>query len=207
MIQAATITLWQKVAGIPSVHPYDGTAIALATTATFLSINPLVAGLILLASGRIKTYLGLYPASPGKIALWLLLISALMLAFAGLNWFLDRPTPDFMQVAMETADPLVLLIFALVIAAPVTEEVVFRGFVYRGLAESRLGPIAAIVVSTLIFTLIHVQYESLDLLYVGLLGLALGIARWHTGSLLTPILMHALANLIATLDVLLFMQG
>ena len=32
-----------------------------------------------------------------------------------------------------------LLVIALVIAAPLTEEIVFRGFMYRGLAASRVG--------------------------------------------------------------------
>ena len=49
------------------------------------------------------------------------------------------------------------LLFAFVVLAPVGEETLFRGFLYKGIAASRAGPIGAIMVSSLVFALLHVN--------------------------------------------------
>jgi len=208
LIQVATVSAWQywleyESGTDVSLHPYDGDAIGLSTTATFLTINLLVFLLIRMRQVRVSEYLALNwdEGTNKKTAGWLLVLITLIITFAGLNYLLERPTPDFMIIAMNSAELLPILIFALVIGAPVTEEVVFRGFLYQGLAESRLGPAGAVIISSLIFTMIHVQYESLELGYILILGLVLGTARWHCQSLYVPILLHSGANLIATLDV------
>jgi membrane protease YdiL (CAAX protease family) len=46
-------------------------------------------------------------------------------------------------------------IIALALAAPVTEEIVFRGFLYRGFSESRIG-VAGTIALTVAWALIHI---------------------------------------------------
>lgn len=92
-----------------------------------------------------------------------------------------------------------------VVFAPVAEELFFRGMLYPAFAK-RLGVWSAIVVTALLFALLHGVEPLLmaDLgqsaLVIGLifpLGLLLAWAYHRRGTLLVPILIHATFNLIA----------
>lgn len=82
-------------------------------------------------------------------------------------------------------------IFLAVVAAPLTEEVIFRGVLYLPL-RGRYGPVAAAVLVSLIFASIHGYLAGVLPLFI----LAL-IFTWlleKTGTLLWPILAHAAYN-------------
>jgi membrane protease YdiL (CAAX protease family) len=86
----------------------------------------------------------------------------------------------------------VLLIVALVlVAAPLSEEVLFRGFLLQGLAR-RWGFWPAAVVSSAVFALAHLW----PYLYVPIfiMGLAFAWLFWRTGSLWASIAAHATMN-------------
>lgn len=78
-----------------------------------------------------------------------------------------------------------------VIAAPVTEELIFRGCLYGVLRKSS-GRWPAIVVSSIVFALIHGHLPALPGLFLLAVGLALVYER--CGSLWAPIAMHAAFN-------------
>ncbi len=80
------------------------------------------------------------------------------------------------------------------IIAPLVEEIVFRGFLFRGLA-SRYSLGIAVVVSGIIFGGIHLQLFAFPVLF--LLGVLLALLYKITGSLWAPILMHFCINAIA----------
>jgi uncharacterized protein len=90
---------------------------------------------------------------------------------------------------------LPLLAIALVIAAPVAEELVFRGFLYRGLAASRVGVVGAILISSALWAGMHIQYELFFIAHIFLIGLVLGWWRWKSGSTTLTLIMHGLINL------------
>ncbi len=89
--------------------------------------------------------------------------------------------------------------FLLVIVAPLTEELLFRGLLLRGLLTKH-RPIVAVAVSSFLFAFIHLnpwQFVS-----AFLLGLALGWFLLRTGSVWLCVLSHAIGNgtfLIASL--------
>ena len=89
---------------------------------------------------------------------------------------------------------------AIVLFAPVTEEIMFRGFVYRGFVRKPSHEPFAIVVLTLSWMLLHVQYDWVGLLQVFIIGLYLGWVRWSTGSTLLTIALHVLMNLEAMIE-------
>ena len=78
-----------------------------------------------------------------------------------------------------------------VIAAPVTEELIFRGCLYGVLRKSS-GRMPAIVLSSIVFALIHGHLPSLPGLFLLAVGLALVYER--CGTLWAPISMHAAFN-------------
>ena len=108
--------------------------------------------------------------------------------------------PPFVEDVYRTAS-LPLLLAALLIAAPLGEEVLMRGFLYRGIADSRWGVSAAIVISSALWAVIHVQYGPYDIGSIFLMGIYLGVVRWRTGSVLLTILLHTIANTLATVEV------
>ncbi len=83
------------------------------------------------------------------------------------------------------------LILMATVTAPIVEEVVFRGAIYRFL-KSRMNPAVAILASSCIFASIHFNLVSFPSLIV--LGAFLCIAYEMTGNLKAPIFLHAIFN-------------
>jgi membrane protease YdiL (CAAX protease family) len=93
---------------------------------------------------------------------------------------------------------LVLHVFALSVIAPAYEEMVYRGLVYRGLAGTGLGIAGAIVVTALIWALLHFDKSWIGITVTFIYGLALGILRWRTHSTWVTIAVHATQNSIVS---------
>ncbi len=102
-----------------------------------------------------------------------------------------------------TAVSKTLLYIALVLAAPVSEEIFFRGFLFYGILKTRLGPVGAVVLSSLIWAPLHFQYDLYGMCTVLALGLLFGYARLKTKSVYIPIVMHSLMNFIAAMEIML----
>jgi uncharacterized protein len=81
--------------------------------------------------------------------------------------------------------------------APLVEETVFRGFLWRGLAASRLGNGGAWLLTSVLFVASHVlDYTNPGgLMDVAAGGLILGLVRWRTGSATASMITHSLYNL------------
>jgi membrane protease YdiL (CAAX protease family) len=104
---------------------------------------------------------------------------------------LGRPPPvGPAEQAIAMLDPW-LVVVAIVIFAPIAEELFFRGIVFNAWLREA-GRIWAYVGSAALFAAIHLSLESL--LPIFLLGLALAWVYQRTGSLLAPITMHATVN-------------
>ncbi len=84
-----------------------------------------------------------------------------------------------------------LMVFAAVVIAPLSEELLFRGFVF-GVCKRYTDSHFAAIISSLLFATVHLHVGS----FVPLFVLALLLVGMYeiTGSLLVPMLMHALFN-------------
>jgi membrane protease YdiL (CAAX protease family) len=112
-------------------------------------------------------------------------------------------TPGFMGDVLKSAradGALWLLVIAFCVVAPTVEELFARGFLYRGWSESFLGPIGAIVLSSVAWTGLHLQYDWFFLGEVFSIGLLLGYLRYRYHSILLTIVLHGLNNLAATVQ-------
>jgi membrane protease YdiL (CAAX protease family) len=105
--------------------------------------------------------------------------------------------------AMGSATELAMYWIAAVVSAPIAEEIVFRGFLFRGWAASRLGTAGALMLSSLVFALIHMQYNWQGMAMVFGLGFLFGLMRWRFGTIVVPILMHATWNLTVCITLML----
>lgn len=81
------------------------------------------------------------------------------------------------------------------ILAPIIEEILFRGILLRGLLQKGISPILAIVLTSFLFGLAHLN--PWQFLGAGFLGSIFGFVYYRTQSLWLPIFLHALNNLIS----------
>jgi hypothetical protein len=108
--------------------------------------------------------------------------------------------PGFMGEVLQSAradGALWLLVIAFCVAAPVTEELFARGFLYRGWSESFLRVPGAILLSSLVWTALHLQYDWFFFGEVFSIGLLLGYLRYRYRSTWLTIFVHGLNNLAA----------
>ena len=114
--------------------------------------------------------------------------------------------PGFMAEVLKSAradGALWLLVVAFCVAAPITEEFFARGFLYRGWSESFLRPAGAIVLSSLVWTALHLQYDWFFCGEVFSIGLLLGYLRYRCNSTWLTIILHGLNNLAAVVQTIL----
>jgi CAAX protease family protein len=111
--------------------------------------------------------------------------------------------PGFMGDVLKSAradGALWLLIVAFCVAAPITEELFARGFLYRGWSDSFLGPVGAILLSSAAWTALHLQYDWYFFGEIFCIGVWLGFLRWRFRSTWLTIVVHGLNNLAAVLQ-------
>jgi membrane protease YdiL (CAAX protease family) len=90
-------------------------------------------------------------------------------------------------------------IFALIaigIGAPLSEELLFRGFLFSGLAKSRLGLVGTGILTAVLWTALHVGYSIFGLIEVFAIGLYFSWLLVRTGSLWVPMFCHAVYNTV-----------
>ena len=180
-----------------------GDLVALGVTASAIPCTALV--LLILSRKRgiePRSWLALLPVRTTTLLGWVAFAFALLQLADLVTVELGRSSvPPIMETMIETTRYTTLLWFALVIAAPVFEEVLFRGFLFEGLRRTRMGAGGTIVVTTLLWTLMHVaQYDLYFLTLIALIGILLGIARERSGSLYVPLAIHGVNNLLGTLQ-------
>jgi membrane protease YdiL (CAAX protease family) len=102
-------------------------------------------------------------------------------------------------VPLVTGPEWMLALLAVGIGAPLSEELLFRGFLQAALTRSRLGFAGGAVLSSLLWTALHAGYSIPGIIEVFVIGLFFSWLLWRTGSLLVPIVCHALYNSLIVL--------
>lgn len=182
---------------------YDGVMITIGAMA---SVPVQIAVLAFAARLRRWTpadYLALNRPKRSEIIFAVLCTIALMVAFDALMAVSGRDlVPPFQVEAYQSAKDagwMLGLMLAIVVVAPVGEEIAFRGFLYRGLVRPGYERLAIVVIS-LAWALLHIQYDWLGMAQIFAAGLTLGWFRWASGSTSLTIIMHFLINFEAMLE-------
>ena len=158
-----------------------------------------------LFGGRLHEVLALHPAVGGwrSYAGALIILAILQVALSVVQYttrqgdlYVDlRP---FVELA-RGADWL-LAAAVIGIGAPLSEELLFRGFLLSALAQTRLGFWGAALVSSGLWTSLHAGYSAVGILEVLIIGLFFSWLLWRTGSLRVPIFCHAVYNSLIVLS-------
>ncbi|HSL19238.1 MAG TPA: CPBP family intramembrane glutamic endopeptidase [Methylomirabilota bacterium] len=187
----------------------SGDLFAVATLATAVVCIPLVWALTAFkARGEAARALALRAPDGRTLTAWLGATVVLVVASDLLTVALGRPVvPEFMTDLVRATAVPALLWPAIVVAAPLLEELLVRGFLFEGLTRGPLGAPGAVVVTAAAWAAVHLQYDAYEVGTILVFGLVLGAARVRSGSLWVPIAMHVLVNLVATVETLFVLAG
>jgi membrane protease YdiL (CAAX protease family) len=111
-----------------------------------------------------------------------------------------------LQLALESRDTVALgmFFFTAAIAAPIFEELLFRGFLLPSL--TRYVPVwGSILLSSLLFAIAHLSLS--EILPLTALGIVLGVVYTRSRNLLAPMLLHSLWNSGTLLSLFLLGSG
>jgi membrane protease YdiL (CAAX protease family) len=186
--------------------PYDGVLVTLFIVISNPVTIAVLAIAIWFARADLADYLALHWPQPrylwiglGGLVSFIALCDAL-LYFSGYALVTPFQLQSYTTAAAEGWLPAMSA--AAIIVAPAGEEVMFRGFLFRGWARSDRMTWPAILVISVLWAALHIQYDWIGVLQIFFIGLFLGWMRWRSGSTLLTFVLHALFNLEGTLETL-----
>jgi membrane protease YdiL (CAAX protease family) len=150
---------------------------------------------------RLTDYLALRGFTLGQLVIWSLVLAGVL--WTGVRWLKsvgDDSGDAFIRSLLVGGRSFAPLFFAVAVAAPFIEELLFRGFMFRGLAASRAGLTGAIVLPNILWASFHPQYARPTLILLFAMGLVLGLARHYSRSVTLPLVLHAISNAVSTLS-------
>ena len=113
-----------------------------------------------------------------------------------------KPPPIEALLQNSDSSSLWFLCFGIIVLAPISEELIFRRFIFGFLAP-RCGFITSLLITAGVFAAIHLSWYSLPALF--LLGIGFQLIYLKFGSLYPAIIMHSFNNAIAVI-ILLFIE-
>jgi membrane protease YdiL (CAAX protease family) len=131
------------------------------------------------------------------------LVAALEERAAHRGWIPQIPVQEVLQAIAKTRSGWVLWLAAIVavVAAPISEELLFRGFLQPALGRWT-GRRLAIILSAAFFAAAHMDLYAMPMLLV--LGIALAYVYDRTQSLVAPVALHMAFNSTSLLSVFAF---
>jgi uncharacterized protein len=203
------VLLWWGLSDIDTVltAPFDG-----ATVTLFILVaNPItiavIAVAVRLAHTRQAEYLALTLPTLRDLGIGLACLVGLIAVSDAALYFSGYPlvTPFQLQSYTTAAAEgwLPALLVGAIVMAPAGEEILFRGFLFRGWARTQTSAWPAIVTISVLWSALHVQYDWTGIAQIFVIGLFLGWIRYRSGSTLLTFLLHALFNTEGTLETIL----
>ncbi|NUQ75000.1 MAG: CPBP family intramembrane metalloprotease [Polyangiaceae bacterium] len=133
---------------------------------------------------------------PGMYPLALLLGIAIHLPVEAIFRFIEQrwpgPSPDLARTFLDAGPAKKVVIGAiLVVIGPLVEEIFFRGALFRPLRRTT-SAVATIAVTSVMFAISHFAPQTY--VPIAIVGVALGVLRHASGSLMPPFVLHAAFN-------------
>lgn len=168
----------------------------------FAQIATLLLCLVLLSKEKITSFLNVKKTS--LLLMFIAFVAGLSMVFIshtiidGLEFLFPKLVSDSLN---EMTDLLKinswLLFVPVVLMAPIVEEVLYRGILFRVFKKEGVKAIWIIIISGVIFGLIHLNFVQSS--YAMVLGMLMALAYYWSKNILIPILMHFGNNLLAVI--------
>jgi membrane protease YdiL (CAAX protease family) len=190
--------------GLGSINPLHGN---LKTTVQWAWPLLVILAAVWLARVPLREYLAWLRPRAMPVVLGILAVLAVWAFWRGMTYLAATDPLAFIEsyrAAVAHGTPAwwyVLGWWPAIIYAPVVEESLYRGFLWRGVANSRLGATGALWVTSLAFAAVHYDYYLVDgvLNPIGFVsyvisGLIFGWVRWRSGSTIASMIVHSFNN-------------
>lgn len=209
LVIVGIIAVWLMVSqGAMLSDPQDAMDLVMGRLGLLIAVGGIgsytVGVLLILAVIKVRRgksigdYLGLKRVG-WKAVLLCLLITAVYLVLvdviATLTGIQDEDTGILIDAYNTSVWPALFWI-AVVVFAPIFEEPFARGFLFEGFRRSSLGLTGAVVLTSLVWTALHVGYSWYSLGAIFVFGIILGFVRYRTRSLWSTVIMHAFYNAV-----------
>jgi hypothetical protein len=153
-------------------------------------------------------YLGLVGFRWRDLLIGVAAILGLALAFDVIDPFIGVDVvPSFETDVFSTVRGsawLAPLALAVVVVAPIGEEVIFRGFLFRSWVRPGSWGVVAVALISFLWAAMHLQQYSFAIVaQIFVIGLVLGWMRWRSGSTWLTIVLHVLVNFESTIETVL----
>jgi len=199
-VATAGLAAWVGDEAFGSSLRYDGTSVAIGTLlANAVQVITLVLAARLAGSSHAAEYLALDRPRRADLIFGFACLLVLIVVGDAATWLAGRDLVPPFQLEIYRSSlqrgTVVLLWVALTLAAPAGEEILFRGFMFRGWLQPPNDPRAVVLLIALVWSLLHVQYDWFGMLQVFVTGILFGWVRWRSGSTTLLILLHIGLNL------------
>lgn len=166
-----------------------------------LILLPVIAAVAHFRTQHWSVTLGFRRFALQSLAVWMLVWLAYLAITYVINLLAQVDPGDFMRSLNGSRHLGAALV--LVIGAPLLEELIFRGYLFKAWRHSRLGLSGTLLLTSVLFTALHLsQYNWTYLSMIFALSLILGLAREKSGSIWVSLAIHAANNLVATITII-----
>ncbi len=184
----------------PNIHKFYGLWITNFLLASSLFGIFLVIFLIYLSKIKINIYLSLHKFKFKSFLFWFFIFGIFI---STSEYFLYKKglatIPDFLIKAYNQTPHPLLLFFAIIFVTPLFEEILFRGFLFKSIEDSRLGGKGAVLIPAFLWSLLHLQYNFYEIFVIFIAGIIFGLSRIKTKSIFLPLTLHFLQNLSSSI--------
>ena len=203
-----SVLLWLRGGDWDSIlqTPFDGVLVTIFVALSNPAMLAVLAIAVWLARSDLSEYFALQWPTARDLVFGIAALAVLVAAGDALLYFSGRDLVTGFQLQSYTtaaaAGWLPAMFAATIVIAPAGEEAMFRGFLFRGWVRSPRSVWPGIAAISILWAMLHIQYDWAGVLQIFIVGLFLGWMRWRSGSLVLTFLLHALFNLEGTLETL-----
>lgn len=167
--------------------------------AAILSIF-LVLIFIYLSKCSTKEYLSLNKPTFKKFIIFFVIFASFIgSAEFMLHYYGIDTIPDFLIKAYKTTPYPILLFIVIIFFYPLYEEILFRGFLFKSIENSKLGGTGAILITSFLWSILHIQYNLIIISVIFIAGVIFGLSRLKTNSLYLPLTLHIIQNFVSSI--------
>lgn len=181
-------------------HAKSATGLSGMYLVQFVLLFPAVLWASQFKTQHLKETLGFRKFTLKSLRKWLLILVGFLLVEGLIGSIFKIDAGAFMNEMSGSKN--MFLVFTFIILAPLLEETVFRGYLFKAWRYTRLGLSGTLLATSVLFVLLHWgQYGLVHIVFLFIFSVLLGLARERSGSLWMPIILHSANNLLPVIIV------
>ena len=157
-----------------------------------------------ITNSSFKEYVAIKKSSFKNLVLWV----SIFIIFIITKIIIYKFLPDGLIMSINDYNKLYnfdtvyvpVLFVRICFVVPIYEEIFYRGFLFKGIQNSKLGNSGAVILTSFLFLIGHFHYNIITIIYVFFAAFLFGLCRLYTKSIIIPIIIHMSYNLYALIS-------